>query len=511
MSTISRRHFLATAALSAAATRFHAQNRAVIQASLAIPSEAAGPTMPADFLGLSYEVQQFVDPSFFSAKNAGLIRAFKELSPHGVLRLGGNTSEFSWWKPTPETPEPEHPPTREVEGEPKAQYYAVTAEAVRNLAEFLRETGWTCLYGINMGTNTPQRAAAEAAFAAQTLGSGLQYFQLGNEVDLFDRHLRDPKTWTVKTYLDQWLAMARAISARVPGARFGIPDVASEIWWLTEIASLWGSVENPPQVTLTHHHYCNGPATNPDVNIPNLLKPETMSKVQKTADLASAAAGKMGARLRMTEGNTCYRGGKPGVSDVFASALWSADYSLLLACNHYAGINLHGGTGKSTANSVGGVLPGDVMLASRGLTPAEIATYPHPFYSPIATFGSEYALQPVAYGLKLAGSLTGATFIKADLTAKLQAAGVNASAYAARFPDGKIAVIVLNKDAGNDLSLHLDFGAGKTGAIAVETLHAPAIDSREAHLTRAVKNDSLKDGKFTALVPRASGLRIAVA
>jgi hypothetical protein len=61
----------------------------------------------------------------------------------------------------------------------------------------------------------------------------------------------------------------------------------------------------------------------------------------------------------MTEGNTCYRGGKPGVSDVFAAALWSADYSLLLASNDYLGVNLHGGTGKSVANSVGGFLPGD--------------------------------------------------------------------------------------------------------------------------------------------------------
>jgi hypothetical protein len=32
----------------------------------------------------------------------------------------------------------------------------------------------------------------------------------------------------------------------------------------------------------------------------------------------------------MTEGNTCYRGDKPGVSDVFAGALWAANYSLLL-------------------------------------------------------------------------------------------------------------------------------------------------------------------------------------
>jgi hypothetical protein len=170
----------------------------------------------------------------------------------------------------------------------------------------------------------------------------LQYFQIGNEVDLFSRHLRDPKTWNAKAHMDEWLAIARAVTKAVPAARFGMPDVAGDVNWLTQIAEIWPSIRNPPHVTtLTHHHYFGGPATNPDVNIPNLLKPATMARVQKTADTATAAANKMGVRVRMTEGNTCYRGGKPGVSDVFAAALWSADYSLLLASNNYSGVNLH--------------------------------------------------------------------------------------------------------------------------------------------------------------------------
>jgi hypothetical protein len=330
MTTISRRCFLATAALSATAMRLHAQSPKEISATLSIPSETTGPQMPTNFVGLSYEVQQLTDPDFFSAHNTGLVRAFKALSPRGVLRLGGNTSEFAWWKPTTGSQEPEHPHTREVEGEPKAQYYAVTPEAVHNLAGFLKATGWSCLYGIGMGTNTPERAAQEAEFAARTLGANLEYFQLGNEVDLFDRHLRDPKSWSAKSYLTEWLVLARAIQKRVPTARFGLPDVASDVSWLPQIADLWGAIENPPRITtLTHHYYFNGPATNPAVNIPSLLAPVTMVKVQKTADLARAAATKIGVRVRMTEGNTCYRGGKPGVSDVFAAALWAADYALL--------------------------------------------------------------------------------------------------------------------------------------------------------------------------------------
>lgn len=509
--TISRRKFLATAACAVVASRLGAQSQTEAQVTLTLPAEAAGAHMPADFVGLSYEIQQLEDPSFFSARNDGLIRELRDLSPHGVLRLGGNTSEFGWWKPTPDSPEPTHPTTRDVAGEPKPRYYPVSAEAVRNLAEFLKATGWTCLYGIGMGTNTPERAANEGEFVAKTLGSSLQYFQIGNEVDLFGRHLRDPKTWSAKTYLDEWLTLARAVAARVPGAKFGMPDVASRVEWLTEIAELWPSIEIPPDVTtLTHHYYFGGPATNPEVNIPNLLKPATMARVQRTADIATAAADKMHARVRMTEGNTCYRGGKPGLSDVFAAALWAADYSLLLASNNYSGINLHGGTGQSVANSVGGFLPGDVMLKNEGETPEQIASHPHPFYTPIATFGSEYRMEPVGYGLKFAGAFSSSTFLKADLTSQIQATGVDATAYAVKLDNGETSVIILNKDAQKDLTLSVDFGTGKTGEVEMETLHAPALDSREAHITRRSRTGRLKDGKYTVSAPHATGLRLTL-
>src|ERR1700691_1491374 len=512
---LTRRNFLVTAAGTLAAARLHAQGQSNVRVTLAIPSETTCPHMPIDFVGLSYEVQQLTDSSFFSAQNSGLIREFKALSSTGVLRLGGNTSEFAYWKPRPDSPDPEHPQVREVVGEPKAHYYAVTLEAVRKLAQFLQAAGWTCVYGIGMGTNTPARAAEEAAFVAATLGDRLQYFQIGNEADLFSHHLRDPKTWSAKAYLEEWLALARAIATRVPAAKFGMPDVASNASWLTEIADQWPSIQAPPHVlTLSHHYYFGGPATNPEVNIPNLLKPATMEKVQNTANIASAAASKMSARVRMTEGNTCYRGGKPGVSDVFAAALWSADYSLLLASNNYSGVNLHGGTGKSVANSVGGSLPGDALLEANGETPEQIATHPHPFYTPIGTFGSDYVLEPVAYGLKFAGSFSDGTLLqselKTDFSTKLQDAGVNATADAAKLPGGQTSVIILNKDAAADLEVELDFGRDARGPIQTETLHAPALDSREAHITTSTKTDSLRQGKCSVTVPHATGVRVTL-
>jgi hypothetical protein len=77
MNAISRRRFLAAAAMSIAATRLRGQSAA--KATLTIPREANGPHMPDDYIGLSYEVQQLVEASFFSTENARLIREFKAL------------------------------------------------------------------------------------------------------------------------------------------------------------------------------------------------------------------------------------------------------------------------------------------------------------------------------------------------------------------------------------------------------------------------------------------------
>jgi hypothetical protein len=129
-------------------------------------------------------------------------------------------------------------------------------------------------------------------------------------------------------------------------------------------------------------------------------------------------------------------------------------------------------------------------------------------------------LEPVAYGLKFAGSFSGGTLLKNDFSTKLQDAGVNATAYAAQLPTDRvrkdrsvpagISVIILNKDVAADLEVDLDFGTSARGYAITERLHAPALDSREAHITALTKTDALKHGKCSVTVPHATGLRLTV-
>ena len=119
-------------------------------------------------------------------------------------------------------------------------------------------------------------------------------------------------------------------------------------------------------------------------------------------------------------------------------------------------------------------------------------------------------MAPVAYGLKFAGALSGGVFLQADFSSKLLAAGVAATAYAANLADDRTSVIVLNKDSEKALVLTLDFGSGRAGAVETETLHAPALESREAHITPSAKSGPLKRGKYTVVVPHATGLRLTL-
>ena len=119
-------------------------------------------------------------------------------------------------------------------------------------------------------------------------------------------------------------------------------------------------------------------------------------------------------------------------------------------------------------------------------------------------------MEPVAYGLKFAGSFSGGTLLKTEFSSKLQAAGVNATAHAAKLPGSRTSVFILNKDAAADLEVELDFGGGVTGAVETEILHAPALDSREAHITASTKTDSLREGKCSVTIPHATGLRLTL-
>ena len=446
---INRRRFLKTAGLATGAlATFPAwAQESVGEVSLSF-GPAADRAMPRDYLGFSYETVQLADPSFFAADNRELVSLFRALSSEGVLRLGGNSSEFCWWKTRdtdkpPELPESAH----RADNWMPHSFTAIEPVAIDRLAGFLEAAGWKAIYGLNLGTGTPERDAEEAAYVAERLGSRLLYFQIGNEPEYYrdaNNRLR-PQDWNFDKYLAQWVTFAQAVIARVPEARFGGPDVGSNAQWVTRFAQEAPQLLPGRIVACSGHYYVMGPPDNPRSTVERLLTPDRNLDRDVPRILSVADAGHL--TYRMTEGNSCYRGGKPGVSNAFCSALWAADYLLKLASFGYAGVNLHGGSGNAIRSSLGGHLPGEQLAPDAAAMAAEGS-----FYTPIAGSREKgFSARPVFYGMRLAGILAGGRMCPANF----DQAPANAAAWAAEMPDGTTRLILLNKHTRQKLEISI--------------------------------------------------------
>ncbi len=425
--------------------------------------------IPLTYTGLSYELAQLSDPTFFSEDNTDLVASFRLLSPNGALRLGGNTSEFCWFRAHASTPEPKlHAPA----GNPDANWmphrlFAIPPESIDALAGFLRGTGWRLIYGVNFGNSTPERAAEEAAYVARKVGDRLEFFQIGNEPDLYTKASNGtrPAGWSFADYVREWTGFAEAIAARVPNARFGGPDVAASSDWVTRFSADVPASIASRLVALTGHYYAMGPPDDPRVTIERLLGGDP--KVgQATREIVSAARATQ--RIyRMSEGNSCYRGGKPGMSNAFAAALWAGDYMLELASLGCAGVNLHGGRSEFLTAGLGGHTPG--MDSAK--TPQTVR---NGYYSPIQSeVGQAVRAMPGFYGMMLANQFAGSKMMRTECDWK----GVNATAYAARGADG-VRVAVFNKDAETAARFAVR-GASSSGSVRVWRLEAPRLDTTE--------------------------------
>ena len=458
-----RRTFLSTALLAPLSATLQSP-----EVTLTLHPERTLARIPADYTGLSYETSQLSEPDFFSASNASLVALFRLLSPQGVLRLGGNSSEFCWWKTSASAVAPAMPsPAGPVEQNWMPHTFtAITPEAIDHLAGFLDATGWSLTYGLNLGTGTPQRAAEEAAYVAKKIGPRLQYFQIGNEPEYYrnrNNGLRPPN-WNFEDYFEQWLQFARAVLARVPGAKLGGPDVGSNADWVASFARQAPLELVDAVVACTGHYYAMGPPDDPSVTIERLLHTDPRIDAGMNRIMPAARGAKL--PFRMTEGNSCYRGGKPGVSDAFASALWGGDYMLHLASLGCAGVNFHGGGARQIRAALGDHLPG--AASAKDAEAPRSGTY----YTPIAGDpATGHVAQPVFYGMLLANRFAGSTLFECEI----EAPGVNVTAYATHTRDG-IGVALFNKDATQNLLIGIPWNQPVRQA-CVWRLTAPALDS----------------------------------
>ncbi|MGA9365962.1 MAG: glycosyl hydrolase family protein, partial [Steroidobacteraceae bacterium] len=336
-------------------------------------------------------------------------------------------------------------------------------------------------YGLNMGSESPETVAAEAAYVAGIMGGRLVAFQLCNEPDLFHQNGLRPAAYDYGQFAAQWRRYFRAVRRRVPRAVVAGPDTAGNNEWLVRFAA----EQRRDVAFLTQHYYAEGPPTDPSMTIGRLLGPSPRLEAEFAALVA--ARSQTGLPFRMAETNSCYQGGKPGVSDTFASALWAADLMYRLAQVGAIGINFHGGG--------------------------------YGWYTPVAgTRGDGFVARPIYYGMLLFAVAGPGRLVMTEWEG---ATDGSLSAYCVKAADGTLKLVLLNRNLRGHATLAIAMpgvkSAGVLRLIAPRpddttdvTFGGASVGGDGAWAPTVAESLAVRRGSVTLSLPRASGALVSL-
>ena len=370
------------------------------------------------FEGLSFETEILTkNPEYLNINNNAFIQLIKNLGP-GILRIGGGTSDKIDWTGKPR--------------DSNTPANILTTSDIDRLSAFSKAIGWQVLFGLNLGSNNVNASANEALYVYNSIGSNLYAMQFGNEANYFTANRLRNYDYGFNNYLVDWRAYYAAVRAVAPQLSFAGPDVVNSPDWIRSFADN----ENSEVKLIDGHYYITGPATDPSITYKNLLSDYALSPyIQSIKDASS----KYGLPFRITECNNIWGGGKAGVSDIFASALWALNFMWTVAEYNAQGINFHDGQG----------------IIYSPLTMANGVAVVHPEY---------YAMLAFKYGS------TGGTIVPATVTAQ----GNNCNAYACVNPDGSYSVTLINREEIKNLNFNIQLSQSAS-TIQVARLTAPSI------------------------------------
>ncbi|HWY89121.1 MAG TPA: hypothetical protein VNY31_00470, partial [Solirubrobacteraceae bacterium] len=276
--------------------------------SVSIDLHHPGKRIPRRFLGLSFELSSLRQVARY-ADRGDLVTMLRSLGP-GVLRFGGASADTRVAWTDSATPLP-----------PWASA-ALDARELRDLRRLAARSHWHILLTIGLAHYDPRAAAREAAAAQTALGHWLEGIQVGNEPDAYARHGLRSASWTFSRYDTQVAAYRRAIERAAPGLHLVGPDVSGSHAFVS-----WGRAEaiHERPALLTGHHYPLGCHTVPEPTIAGLLSAPIRQAEDASLHRYMSVSYHGSIHFRLDETNTVSCGGKAGVSNTFASALWALD------------------------------------------------------------------------------------------------------------------------------------------------------------------------------------------
>jgi hypothetical protein len=463
---MNRRDFLANSVRAAGALAARSAFAAPTEYSVTVRADQPLGMIAPDFMGLGYEISSPARPGLLSPANKVYVQLVRTLGARGVIRIGGNTADYAKYSP-------------KGAAVSSARGTVVNDAVLKDLGGFLEATGWKLIWALDLGQGTEADAIAEARTISSIAGERLLAFEIGNEPDLFGRAKHRKPEYGYEDWLAEYRRYRAALRKEFPRIPFAGPDAALKTEWVTRFAA----DEGKDSVLLTHHYYREG--QNPSSSIEKLLGVDPKLQPQLTA--LKAASQSCGAPYRICEVNSFSGGGRPGVSDTLAGALWALDYMFTLAVNGCAGVNMETGVNHLD------------FISS---------------YSPIGDDEhGHYSAKPEYYGM-LAFSLAG----KGQLLAvESDANSSGIKAYATQSNNGALAFTLINKGSETPV-ISVNLGEHtKARQASLIRLSGPAIDAKTgiklggAEVTpdgtwKAASTEVLrvKSGQFFITLPAAS-------
>ena len=420
------------------------------QATLTIGPNLSTVPVPRSYFGISTEYKNLA--AFESTNLPVFERVLTLLHVPGdgplVLRIGGDSADESMWDPNRQ---------RIYDWA-----YALNPGYLATLKTLVRRDHLNLIVDLNLLTDTPVAAAAWAHAAETSLPhDSIVGFEIGNEPDLYSHRYWMamtasaplltqplPLAMTPDLYAQKFAAYAQVLGEHAPDIRLLGPAVAHPSSRLDYITTLI-TEEASELGGVTAHVYpyskcAKSPLSPRYPTVMRLLSHQAVSPFSTSIAPAVAIAHANGLKFRLTEFNSVTCGGKPGVSDTFATALWAPDALFTAMRAGVDGTNLHVRSKPSAINAAFAITRG-------GLEP-----------------------RPLLYGLMLFNRTLGpqARLVRLHLVA---ARALNLSAWAVEVRGRILHVLLIDKGSR---TVRVDLHLPAIAPASVQRLLAPSPYSR---------------------------------
>jgi hypothetical protein len=403
-------------------------------------------SIPASYLGVSTEYWTL---PLWEAHGALPARVLSLLRVPGdgplILRIGGDSSQRTFW-------------VASARGAPNWAYL-LTSRWFAQTRQLVAATGARVILDLNTITGTPAEAAGLVRAAERRFPRGsIIGLEIGNESDLYlrsywldtiDHPWADaavtPRAITVRDYDETFRTYARSIRSAAPSVPLLGPVVGNTLYSARWIRTLVSS-PHPGLRVVSGHWYpysgCARPGRPSYPSIAKLMDGNVAVRMARGIAPLMRLIHRKGLRFRLTELNSVTCGGLRGVSNTFATALWTPDALFRLLGAGVDGVNIH--VREDAVNQA-------FALRKFGLQ-----------------------AQPLLYGMLLFDRTLGpdAQLVRVHLRTYH---APHLDLWAVRVADHVLHVLAIEKGAS---AVHLDLALPGTGDATVERLLAPSVSAR---------------------------------